>query len=322
MIEQLGKINVVHFLDLNKNEQPFNLPYAPQIRRCDETERRILFLINKCKENFIKINKPQNVEIFQRNISTIESDKKKGHDLLFDAIEEEVKKNEIFIREQITAIQEMKEGISKLKDYQNVISFVKEMVPQLHGAVPSNVVKDDVEANAPDTEMLQFVSGTILEKEKERMKRMLFRATRGMALTHFNDFEQHGELKSAYLVMFSGVGRFTERIQKICDTFMGQRFEIPNLATLDAVMEENANEIRKSEEIFKMSTSMLQSYLYDMNTATKSDQESEVSTLEIYKWFVAKEKSIYNAINYMNQRQSTYIGFIWAPADQESYIKD
>ena len=221
MIEQLGKINVVHFLDLNKNEQPFNLPYAPQIRRCDETKRRILFLINKCKENFIKINKPQNVEIFQRNISTIESDKKKGHDLLFDAIEEEVKKNEIFIREQITAIQEMKEGISKLKDYQNVISFVKEMVPQLHGAVPSNVVKDDVEANAPDTEMLQFVSGTILEKEKERMKRMLFRATRGMALTHFNDFEQHGEQKSAYLVMFSGVGRFTERIQKICDTFMG-----------------------------------------------------------------------------------------------------
>lgn len=103
---------------------------------------------------------------------------------------------------------------------------------------------------------------------------------------------------------------------------MGQRFEIPNLATLDAVMQENASEINKSEEIFKMSTSMLQSYLYDMNTATKSDQESEVSTLEIYKWFVAKEKSIYNAINYMNQRQSTYIGFIWAPVDQEAYIKE
>lgn len=77
--------------------------------------------------------------------------------------------------------------------------------------------------------MLQFVSGTILEKECDRMKRMLFRATRGMALTHFSSFEHEGELKCAYLVMFSGVGRFRERIQKICDTFMGQRFEIPNL---------------------------------------------------------------------------------------------
>lgn len=102
-----------------------------------------MFLINKCKEYFIKINKPQNVDIFQRNISTIESDKKKGHDLLFDAIEEEVKKNEIFIREQINAIQEMKEGILKLKDYQRVIRFVQTMSPQLHGAVPSNVVRDD-----------------------------------------------------------------------------------------------------------------------------------------------------------------------------------
>lgn len=209
----MGKIDLAHFLDLNKGEQPFNLPYANQIRRCDETERRILFLINKCKENRIKINKPKNVDVFSRNIGAIESDKKKGHDLLFDAIEEEVHKNETFIREQIMSINEMKEGIAKLKDYQKVVAFVKKMLPQLHGAVPSNVVSQDIENDRQaDTEMLQFVSGTIQEKEKERMKRMLFRATRGMALTHFDDFEYDGEQRCAYLVMFSGVGRFRERI--------------------------------------------------------------------------------------------------------------
>lgn len=99
VIESLGNINLAHFLDLNKGEQPFNLPYANQIRRCDETERRIMFLINKCKENRIMINKPKSVNVFMRNIAVIESDKKKGHDLLFDAIEEEVNKNEAFIRE-------------------------------------------------------------------------------------------------------------------------------------------------------------------------------------------------------------------------------
>lgn len=66
---------------------------------------------------------------------------------------------------------------------------------------------------------------------------------------------------------------------------------------------------------------MLQSYLYDMNSATNEEQ-SETSTLEVYKWFVAKEKAIYSAINMMTARQSTYIGFIWAPEDQESYIKE
>jgi hypothetical protein len=33
--------NGVHFVDLNKTEQVFSLPYASQIRRCDETLRRI-----------------------------------------------------------------------------------------------------------------------------------------------------------------------------------------------------------------------------------------------------------------------------------------
>lgn len=144
-----------------------------------------------------------------------------------------------------------------------------------------------------------------------------------MALTHFSDFEHEGELRCAYLVMFSGVGQFRERIQKICDTFMGQRFEIPNLQTLDSVLLENEEEIAKSKDIYHMSYNMLQGYLYDMNAATNNGQEeSDVSTLEIYKWFVAKEKAIYNAINMMSARQSTYIGFIWAPVDQEAVIKE
>lgn len=84
----------------------------------------------------------------------------------------------------------MKEGISKLQDYQKVIAFVKQMLPQLQNAIPSNNSGvDDENNNGTDSDMLQFVSGTILETEKERMKKMLFRATRGMALTHFEEFE-------------------------------------------------------------------------------------------------------------------------------------
>lgn len=33
--------NSVHFVDLNKGEQTFNLPYNQQLRRCDESLRRI-----------------------------------------------------------------------------------------------------------------------------------------------------------------------------------------------------------------------------------------------------------------------------------------
>lgn len=50
--------------------------------------------------------------------------------------------------------------------------------------------------------------------------------------------------------------------------------------------------------------------------------EENVSTLEIYMWFVAKEKAIYNALNMMKSRSATYIAFMWAPLEYESKIKD
>jgi hypothetical protein len=42
VMNQLGGLHMAHFLNLNHEEQPFNLPYAGQIKRCEETERRLL----------------------------------------------------------------------------------------------------------------------------------------------------------------------------------------------------------------------------------------------------------------------------------------
>jgi hypothetical protein len=42
IMNELGGLGTVHFLDLNKGEQTHHLPYANQIRRCDETLKRLL----------------------------------------------------------------------------------------------------------------------------------------------------------------------------------------------------------------------------------------------------------------------------------------
>ena len=41
VMNKLGDTDALHFIDLNKGEQPFNLPYAQQIKKCEETERRL-----------------------------------------------------------------------------------------------------------------------------------------------------------------------------------------------------------------------------------------------------------------------------------------
>lgn len=131
----------------------------------------------------------------------------------------------------------------------------------------------------------------------ERMKKMLFRITRGKALTHFNPFMQEGVEKVAYLVVFSAAGGNKERVQKICDSFMGQRFEIPDMNTLEEVLFEIKGKVAKSKALYDTSVSQLKDYLYDLNSSKSHAQDQDVSVLEIYKWFVAKEKAIYYAMN-------------------------
>ncbi len=40
-VGDIGKMNCMHFIDMNKDEQSWNLPYTLLIKRCEETERRL-----------------------------------------------------------------------------------------------------------------------------------------------------------------------------------------------------------------------------------------------------------------------------------------
>ena len=101
---------------------------------------------------------------------------------------------------------------------------------------------------------------------------------------------------------------------------MGQRFEIPGLGDLGKRAQETTEEIRKSRQLLTTSTHQLQQYLYEMNSMNQGDED--VSTLEIYMWFVAKEKAIYNALNMMKSSSNTYIASIWVPVEYESCFRD
>ena len=46
-----------------------------------------------------------------------------------------------------------------------------------------------------------------------------------------------------------------------------------------------------------------------------------MSALEVYRWFVSKEKSLYHALNNMRQGASAYIGFFWSPISEEQEIR-
>lgn len=97
VVNELGRKNFAHYVDLNKSEQLFNLPYAFQIKACDETERRIQYLINKSKEMKVKVTRPKTVEIFDEAINKLTEERHRAMDLLFQNIEQDVNEKEKFV---------------------------------------------------------------------------------------------------------------------------------------------------------------------------------------------------------------------------------
>lgn len=80
---------------------------------------------------------------------------------------------------------------------------------------------------------MSHIAGTIEAEEKARLKKLLFRATRGKALIYYQDYqvaESGNKNKAVYVVMFQEGRQIREKILRICDSFMGQRFDLPEMS--------------------------------------------------------------------------------------------
>jgi len=55
VVETLGDMDAAHFINMNRDVQPQNLPYGSRISLCDHTERKLLFLLATCKEMRVPI---------------------------------------------------------------------------------------------------------------------------------------------------------------------------------------------------------------------------------------------------------------------------
>ncbi len=95
-----------------------------------------------------------------------------------------------------------------------------------------------------------------------------------------------------------------DKVVRICDSFMGQRFDLPAPDQIPAKIKEIERNIIESKALTKKSEIQLKNYLIQINQLPNVDSnkvnnggENSTSILEVYKWFVAKEKAIYSSLN-------------------------
>ena len=124
VIEKIGEQNFAHFVDLNKNEKVFNLPYASQIKMCDEAERRLQYLIQKSHDMKVPCTRPQTLNSQNFQVNKMAEARSKAREILFESISEDINEKEKFVQQQTKMIGEMQANINKQVDMCHVLSFV------------------------------------------------------------------------------------------------------------------------------------------------------------------------------------------------------
>ena len=106
IMNELGNLGVVQFMDLNKNEQPFSLTYALQIRKMWWSTQKTSVIIPtafqisimsyysmllvECKNFKVKLVKPRTVKGFLDNLNTYKTEKRKAENVLLDEVESDI----------------------------------------------------------------------------------------------------------------------------------------------------------------------------------------------------------------------------------------
>lgn len=91
-----------------------------------------------------------------------------------------------------------------------------------------------------------------------------------------------------------------DKIQRICDSFTGNRYELPDMQQMQSEIARVAQRIEDARNVYIQTQSALKDQLVIFNKLDANHQlEDEISTLYIYKMFLAKEKALYQTLNMM-----------------------
>ena len=219
VMEELGKLDdCIQFVDLNLRDFEERKNFGNLIERCDEALKNIQAFENMTQLYEQKINKYENYESFKIDLENDmrNMDKNLGS-TYFDLIENETAENNRKLKELVESYNSVNEQLTNLVEKKSVYDKSSELVlSQLNNYKipkktnifsgldnPSSVEQilkmEDSKNNdslLDDYEVseLNFISGIIKAEDDMRMKRMIFRASRGRALPTFFDLTVEDKL--------------------------------------------------------------------------------------------------------------------------------
>ena len=345
IMRALGNLkNAMEFEDLTKDDIEAKKSFGDMIKRCDDMNKKIYDYARICYDFHLPFNYYKTFEEFNADLTSdmTQRDKKFGS-TYFDLIENEILENDKRINELVDSHSQIREDLVSLIEKKHVLLKAEELVrtnldfSNFSEADPGeNGIKQGLGTN------LNFMAGVVSTENEMKMKRMIFRISRGRAITAFYSLDINNDeylltstvrqrgmslssliqskdvgtintKKKIFTVIFTGSEEnvLLQKLLKVCEVFQASRYPIPRNS-------EVRNEINKIEQEISDKKNLivsLEKNLEDFCTLSNTFGQKKGYKYSLYKLFFQQEKMIYTTLNKCIIRDTFVDGQVWIPVN-------
>ena len=354
----LGKLkNAIEFEDLTKNDIEAKKSFGDMIKRCDEMKKKIDDFIKICKEFQVPLNKNNTFYDLNSRLSLdMQNRDKKFGSTYFDLVESEILKNSRKISDLVDSHEQMRENLIILIEKKHVLEKASELIRDslpLGNFSDSDSNEDGILPSINSN--LVLMAGTVPTENEMKLKRMIFRISRGNATSNFynlyidkdeyiytstvrqrgfsianmsdkNPIVHNIELlnnmnneKKIFSVVFPGSSEnvLLKKILKACEIFQASRYSVPKSSKIREELDALNADIHDKKTMLQSIERTLNDLLKELNKF----QEINGYKYLIYKIYFEQQRLIYTNLGKCILRENFVDGRVWIPQNKLDLIE-
>ncbi|XP_041643197.1 V-type proton ATPase 116 kDa subunit a2-like [Cheilinus undulatus] len=311
-ISELGELGLVEFRDLNPTVNSFQRKHVNEIKKCEEMERILGYLLREVKKADISL--PEGdvnpVAPLPKHVMTIM---------------EQLQRLEVELGEVTRNKEKLQRNLLELTEYTHMLRITRNFVQKPSEREPIQVQYEEFPFLEKDTMMdyssmqrlgakLGFISGLIQRSKIEAFERMLWRVCKGYTILSYAEVEEYLEdpstneptKKVVFLISYWG-DQIGQKVKKICDCYHCHLYPYPS-------SNDERNDVVEG----------LRTRIQDLHTVLHRTEDYLRQVLikaseSVYTWViqVKKMKAIYYILNLcsFDVTNKCLIAEVWCPVN-------
>uniref|UniRef100_A0A674B527 V-type proton ATPase subunit a n=1 Tax=Salmo trutta TaxID=8032 RepID=A0A674B527_SALTR len=313
-ISELGEMGLVEFRDLNPSVNLFQRKFVTEIKRCEEMERILGYLLREIKR--------ADIPLPEGEVNPIAPQPK--HILV---IMEQLQRLEVELSEVTRNKEKLQKNLLELTEYTHMLRITRNFVHRSTEVSPTHEEFSFLEDSMMEYTSMQrlgaklgFISGLIQRVKIEAFERMLWRVCKGYTILSYSEIDEYledpdtGEPTKSVVFLVSYWGeQIGQKVKKICDCYHCHVYPYPNSnEERNDVVEGLRTRIQDLHTVLHRTEDYLRQVL---NKASES----------VYTWViqVKKMKAIYYILNLcsFDVTNKCLIAEVWCPVNDLSTLR-